>query len=145
MRRSLRNLEALSLPIKRRGVDFEDLGDFFQSLVIVDQSANVFSLDLVERELSSQMDFVDRLDGVGEITNFDLAAVTQDYGPLDDITKFAQVSRPPVCGHRLDRRAGEATGGLSGMRREKVQMQYCEPLDILPSLAKRRKPNSDDV
>ena len=38
-----------------------------------------------------------------------------------------------------------AAGGLSGMRREEVQMQYRQPLDILPSLAKRRKPNGDDI
>jgi hypothetical protein len=57
-------LLALSLPIERRGIDFEDLGIFLQRLVIGDQSANVLALDLVERELSSKMDFVDRLDRV---------------------------------------------------------------------------------
>ena len=56
--------EAFSLPIECRRIDFEDLGDFFQRLVIGDQPADVLGLDLFQIESSAEPDFRCRVNGI---------------------------------------------------------------------------------
>jgi hypothetical protein len=57
-------LEPLSLAVEGCGINFEDLGNFFQRLVIGDQAADVFSFNLLEGKFAAQADFRSRQDGL---------------------------------------------------------------------------------